>query len=461
MKRYLNRAVAWMRRNPEFVMLSIVTVCVVLLAWHAGESAALMAIVAPGVAGGRHVADEPLTTDLTRDLAPGLLLNEVDKTIVKIRPMATPVDQIARYAGAKHAGSMIVDYYNVDTKETSTLTADDYEAPQSMAPGATVKATIEPLQPEIFDPSDTILVQGVLGYKPDGVTLDNRELVLYVCGRTAGGITVMALNGKKIGSVAGCVPDIPAGATLIRMGRAATELDVMSPQFEALPQKEQNYCQIFKMQVEQSTLQRLSNKEVNWTMTDQQEAAIYDMRCGMEKSFLFGLKQRLWDPDKKENVLFTGGIWYQAGKEFNYTEDLDNDSVVELMRAAFTGNKGSKRKVLLGGSRLIGMFNKLDYTRVVTSRERVAHWGIDFTEVHSKFGTLYLALSEVFDEVGHATSGLVIDPEYLTKYSHLPFSAETLNLKQSGVRNTDALVLTEASCVVLRYPNAHMRIVQR
>lgn len=215
------------------------------------------------------------------------------------------------------------------------------------------------------------------------------------------------------------------------------------------------------MQVEQSTLQRLSNKEVAWTMTDQQEAAIYDMRLGMEKSFLFGVKSRLWDPDKKENILFTGGIWHQAGKTFTYNENLDNDQVVDLMREAFTGNKGSKRKVLVGGSQLIGMFSKLDYTRVVTSRERVSRWGIDFTEVHSKFGTLYLVLSEIFDEVGMATSGLVIDPEYLTKYSHLPFSTESLNLKSSGLRNTDALVLTEASCLVLRYPNAHMRIVQR
>jgi hypothetical protein len=59
------------------------------------------------------------------------------------------------------------------------------------------------------------------------------------------------------------------------MGRAASELDVQSPQFEALPKKSRNLCQIFKMQVEQSTLQRLANKEVGWTMSDQEEAAIY------------------------------------------------------------------------------------------------------------------------------------------------------------------------------------------
>ena len=216
------------------------------------------------------------------------------------------------------------------------------------------------------------------------------------------------------------------------------------------------------MQVEQSTLQKLANKEVNWTMTDQEEAAIYDMRLGMEKSFLFGVKNRLWNPDKKENILFTGGIWHQAGKTFPYSPDSFNgDTVVDIMREAFTGNAGSKRKILLGGSRLIGLFSRLDYTRVISAGESVSKWGIDFTELRSKFGTLYLLLSEIFDECGMPDNGLVIDPEYIQKYSHIPFSAESLNLKASGMRNTDALVMSEASCLVLRYPKAHMRIVVR
>jgi len=41
---------------------------------------------------------------------------------------------------------------------------------------------------------------------------------------------------------------------------------------------------------------------------------------------------------------------------------------------------------------------------------------------------------------------------------HVPFQAETLDLRRSGQRNTDAVVLTEASCLVLRYPDAHIRV---
>lgn len=459
--RLWRNAVNFIHRNPYLTLLAVTLTIGILSAICGNSDAVWAAAIVPGVAGGKHVVDGPLTTDLAREASPSLLLNEVDKQIVKIRPMATPVDQISRFGGAKHAGAMQVDYYNVDTKPTVTLLAEDYNESTATTTGSN-KVTIETDNDDMFDASDTILVQGVFGYEADGVTRSARELVLYVTSRDSNnGLTVMAVNGKRVGSMYGCVPTISSGTTLVRMGRAASELDVMSPQFEAMPKKENNLCQIFKMQVEQSTLQKLANKETDWTMSDQEEAAIYDMRLGMEKSFLFGVKQVLWNPDKKENIMLTGGIWHQAGKEFRYDTDiLDEDDIVELMRKAFTGNNGSKRKVLIGGSKLIGALSHLDVTRVVTSGESVSKWGIDFTELRSKFGTLYLLLSEVFDDCGMAENGIIIDPEYMQKYSHVPFSTEALNLKSSGLRNTDALVLTEASCLVLRYPKAHMRIVK-
>ena len=461
-ERPVRKAVKAIVNNPCTTLLYVMLIAAALVAvLYSGHGEALAAVIVPGVAGGKHVVDGPLTTDLTREGSPNLLLNEIDRQIVKIRPMATPIDQISRYAGAKHAGSMQVDYYNVDTKPTMTYLADDHDETTATTSG-TNKVVLYTENDEIFDASDTILVQGVYGYESDGVTRSNRELVLYVLNRDSdGGVTVMAVNGKRIKGMDGCVPTIESGTTLIRMGRAASELDVMSPQYEALPQKMSQYCQLFKMQVEQSILQKLSNKEVDWTMSDQEEAAIYDMRLGMEKSFLFGVKKRLWNPDKKENIMFTGGIWYQAGKDFRYGNDvMSEEEVVELMRQAFTGNNGSKRKILIGGSKLIGALSHLNVTRVVTAGESVSKWGIDFTELRSKFGTLYLLLSEVFDDCGMADNGLIIDPEYIQKYSHVPFSTEALNLKSSGLRNTDALVLTEASCVVLRYPNSHMRITR-
>lgn len=149
-----------------------------------------------------------------------------------------------------------------------------------------------------------------------------------------------------------------------------------------------------------------------------------------------------------------------AGGEFHYKKSsLTQKSMISMMRQAFTGNAGNKRKVLIGGSGLIELLNQMEQTKVVMAGENIVKWGIDFSEMHSKFGKLYILLSEVFDECGMEYNGMIIDPEYLQKYSHIPFTTEQLNLKQAGVRNTDALVLTEASCMTLRYPKAHLRII--
>ena len=460
-------AMRWMRNHKKLVIFVITVILIAILASCMGgggtEATLAVGMLIGGVENGKHVVDGPLTTDLTREGSPDLLLNEIDQQIVKIRPMSTPIDQISRYGGSKHAGSMIVDYYSVDTKPTLTELAEDVDEVNTASNGNAPTAVIHTANDEIFDPTDTILVKGTPGYGGEGNEESGHDLMLYVLDRDNNGLTVMAVNGPTVNGVKNCIPNLFEGSNLVRMGRAASELDVQSPQFEALPQKGRNLCQIFKMQVEQSTLQRLSNKEVGWTMSDQEEAAVYDMRLGMEKSFLFGVPRQLWDNNKKEYIYFTGGIWNQAGKDIflESSTEFSINEMVDLMRKAFTGNAGSKRKILIGGSGLISRISKLDYTRIITANQHVSKWGIDFTELRSKFGCLYLLLSEVFDEMGMEECGMIIDPEYIQKYTHIPFSTEQLNLKKSGVRNVDALVMTEASCLVLRYPKAHMRISNR
>ena len=214
------------------------------------------------------------------------------------------------------------------------------------------------------------------------------------------------------------------------------------------------------MQVEQSTFQKLANKEVGWNFSDQEEVAIIDMRQGMEKSFLFGVNTELVDPNSKEDIYLTGGIWHQTDKQFDYNPaTLTSSTLVELCRKAFTGNGGSARKILIGGSGLIEALSKIQYDKVVGAGSTFVKWGIEFREIRSNFGTLYVVLSEIFDQCGHADDGFILDPDYMTKYCHVPFHTENLDLRRSGIRNTDAIVVTEASCLVLRHPKAHMKVI--
>lgn len=416
-----------------------------------------------GANGGALVTGGPVTTSIVDEASPGLLSNTIDERIVRVRPMSTPIDQLSRCGEARSCGSMKVEYYAVDTKKTEVTLAEDAggRPGTSKAPGvATYIVSTD--GDEFIEVSETLLMPDVRGTSSDEGSVA-QGLVLYVVSKPdAGGVEVVAVNGmldtaKNDGSR--ILPSLLAGQRIVRMGRAATELDVQTAQFAALPVKNDNNCQIFKMQVEESTFHKIADKEVGWSFSDREEAAIIDMRLGMEKNFIFGAKSAIFDPVKRETVYLTGGIWNQTPREavFNIKTPTEG-GLVTLCSEAFTQNAGSKRKILIAGTKMMEALSRIDYGKVVSSGETIAKWGIEFKEIRSNFGSLYVIHSEIFDQCGHASDGFILDPDYITKYVHMPFHAEKLDLRRSGVRNTDAVVITECSCLVLRYPQSHLRV---
>ena len=399
------------------------------------------------------IVNAPSTIKSVTEVSPDLLLNEIDSRVVKIRPMSTPIDQISRFASNRKAGSMVVDYYSVDTRP-STFRIKRMDAVNSGDSGLRHYNLYVAKGPNPCQVSETILVPSITFTDSKG---NKVMMMLYVVATSTDSAEVIAVNQPEDADDV----DTGNGVDGVRMGRAATELDVQTPQYQAIPVKSSNFCQIFKAQVEQSTFVKLSNKETGWTFNDQEEAAVIDMRLGMEKSFIFGSKLRFFDPVKREDVMLTGGIWNQATRRWTYKRGsrFTNQEIVSMMKDAFTLNAGSSRKILIGGSGFIQKLHALDQDNMFMSPDRIiTRWGIDFTELRTKFGMLYVVLSEVFDLCGHADDAFIVDPDYITKYTHIPFQAEVLNLRNSGQRNTDAIVLTEASCLVLRYPDAHMKI---
>ena len=214
------------------------------------------------------------------------------------------------------------------------------------------------------------------------------------------------------------------------------------------------------MQIEQSTFQKLADKEVNWSFSDQEEAAIVDMRLGMEKNFLFGRGAKIYDSAKADYIYLTQGIWNQTDNSMKVNlTTLSHKDLIDICAATFTGNNGSHSKILLAGTDFVSAVSKLDVNRTLDVRDAKVRWGLEVREIVSNFGRLYLIHSEVFDQCGHSKDAFILDPDYVTKYTHIPFHAEKLDLRSAGTRNTDAVVLTEASCLVLRHPKAHMKVI--
>lgn len=393
---------------------------------------------------------------------------DIDERITRIRPMATPIDQISRYANAQRAKSFEVKYYSVGTRPVkTTLTA-------AVTASSNVSTAIQVADPDMFTLDDTIRVVGVkalYNYKGTAYNASDAatpDLVLCVCGKTSSGQPIVyAVNGTLVGGQPIGLPAIDNNTTLIRMGKSCGELDVQTGRFNNIPTSELQYCQNFMAQIEQSTLDKIAAKEVNWGFSDLEEDSIYDMRLAMENSFLFG-DMNMINHSVKDGMSqwFTKGIWWQAGKDIEVgaydstkhaTVISDND-LVDISKDLFVGTGiGNKRKVLLCGSDFLAALSKIDSDKF-RLKDTVEIWNLKFKSWETDFGEILAMHDELFDLNGMADCAFALDPEFLTKKTYLSWSRNILDLKKAGVRNTDAVVIQEISCLYLRYRKAHARL---
>lgn len=429
--------------------------------------------VTKGGEGGIGNGNEGIATESQgrQDGDPEFYTKDIDKRIVKIRPMATPIDQISRYAKAQQSDSFEVKYYSVGTRPISCKTSSAVEAQTT---GASISLPVDDVN--MFTLDDTIRVVGVKGlYDEKGVAYDTDDenapdLVLCVCGRndSTSMPTVYAVNGnldsKKQATL---LPAIPAGTTLVRMGKACGELDVQTGRFNNIPTAETQYCQNFMIQVEQSTFDKIAAKEVDWSFSDIEEDGIYDMRLSQENTFLFGVKNKIYHTTKNGMATwFTGGIWWMADKDIEVGEwDADkkcavisDENLVDITKDLFVGTGiGNKRKILFCGSDMLSAFSKIKSDKF-RLKDTVEVWNLKFKSWDTDFGEVLTIHHELFDANGMSDCGFAMDPEYLTKKTHVSWSRNILDLKKAGIRNTDAVVIQEVACLYLRYAKAHARM---
>lgn len=406
-----------------------------------------------------------------QDGDPDFYTKDIDQRIVKIRPMATPIDQISRYAKAQPSDSFEVKYYSVGTRPISCKVSSGVTAQSS---GASITLPVD--DPNMFTLDDTIRVVGVKGkYDEKGVAYEASDvnapdLVLCVCGRndSTSMPTVYAVNGALDSKGQPTwVPAIASGTTLVRMGKACGELDVQTGRFNNIPTAETQYCQNFMIQVEQSTFDKIAAKEVDWSFSDIEEDGVYDMRLSQENTFLFGVKNKIYHTTKNGMATwFTGGIWWMAGKDIEVGEwddtkkcaVISDENLVDITKDLFVGTGiGNKRKILFCGSDMLSAFSKIKSDKF-RLKDTVEVWNLKFKSWDTDFGEVLTIHHELFDANGMSDCGFAMDPEYLTKKTHVSWSRNILDLKKAGIRNTDAVVIQEVACLYLRYAKAHARM---
>jgi len=405
---------------------------------------------------GAVIADAPVTMQGVKAGSPDLDKNYISKKVTEMRPSATPLDTIMRsITNGVDIKSFVSDYYAVDSRPIKDTVKTLYTKPAD----GTTTADINVNNIGAWSADDTVMSYGVAGN-------DGGALVCFVISKNVGTSTikVQPLNGP-LGTGANAanmiVPTHPLNTILVRMGNCKHELDAQTSPYAIIPVKDYNFMQIFMAQVEESTFQKIHDKEVDWSFTDYEAQNIYDMRQTMEFSFLFGVRSKFTDLVNAKERYATGGITRFITKGLEYgtggaDRTITDATFVDWTKAIFTGNSGSETRVFFGGDALTANISKISTVqKQIEAKKTEVKWGIKFNQIETNFGVLLYKHHSLLDHAGWGEKGIVLDINQIEKHTMKPMATRKLNLKESGQRNVDAVVLEETTGVITRYPDTH------
>jgi hypothetical protein len=393
------------------------------------------------------------TTDI-RSLRPEMIDDPVDQNLVKIRPSVSPLDTILRYAGSIPTNNFEYEWYSIGTRDvadkvTGTGTFADNADPQQVEGVITIAGNINK-----FDVTDTILFPSINGG-------DGQSLVGYVVEKDVKNkqLTFTVAEEQMVaGSTTGtkAVPTIAADTVLYSLGRAAGELDVKTPAISYIPKPSRGYCQIFMAQIAQSTYEKMMDKKFKFDISEIEEQALYEYRVRMEGSFLFGRKGKVYNPHTNTYVYMTDGITRQISKSHTINKTQGDAELIRVMKEIFTGNSGSKERILLAGAGFVeqmSTFNTVQKQLEAGNTEVV--WGITWKKIESNFGSLLLVHHELLDQYGWSDKAIVLDPQYLKKWQISNFEKKEYDGKELAIMNGNFTVFREVCGVAVYNPDAH------
>ena len=442
-------------KDSGLLLMIIMLLCSVFGVY---DASAMTADVVNPPSGGAVRTDDTVTLTNTREDSVNLLLDTIDEKVTKIRPYDVVLDTISRHVSdVKTSNNQTVRHYAIDVIDlTATLST-------AIAGGAQ-QAALATSNNGIFACEQTIIAKGVKGYKEDGVTVDDEnDLMLYVVGKdTANQALVVAVNGQGTGNIRN-IPAIPVNTKLLRAGRAGSELQIQTDAYSGVPTDWEQYLQKFMAQVEMSTLFQRADKEADWSFTDAEEEAVYDMKRVQNNTFWLGVKNRIKVKNahnkKAEDVYFTRGVWRQAGKEFSFGGNpIDIQGMVRLMKHCFTGNNSGKKKLWICGSDVVEQLENVEYNRVIREGTKMQAYGLEVSQIISKFGTLLVVHDQSLDEAGMADCSFVLDADFLRKWT-MGWRVNEFDFRKSGDSDADGRMLMEICGLVLKNPKAHSRVL--
>lgn len=409
-----------------------------------------------------------LNTDDIRLGSPDLIDDPIDRAIVKMFQSAVAVDQICRHLKQVKQNGMRYSFYSVDTRPIKDTLAEDFAT-------ANGRGKLIVTNSNIFDKTDEIVIPSVT--ECNGLIGSAALVPLHLYVESVG----VDDNGKHFLMVSpincenNVIPDIeiPTGGEVViyRLGHAASEGDVQTTPFSALPEPDEFFMQIFKTQVMETSISAESDKKVDWTINDQQELALYNLRKEIELCYIYGCKGYFRDQVTKRYVYTCAGIIQQIlekGNVIHYVDTTDgvdtpltDKALMEVIaKPIFLGNSGSATRYMFAGTDLVTKIATIpSVTRQMGATEVKREFGIDWSTIRLMSWSLQLYHHPLLDEIGLSRCAFVLDLPYVRKNVFRSLKEDVLELVKAGVYDGKSSVWTEISSIALKYPKCHAYIV--
>jgi hypothetical protein len=391
--------------------------------------------------------------------------NDISQEITKMRPASTPLDTILRKTGKIiPVKSWETEWYTSDVRGVQDRVKTAISATTATTPTA---FTMYVDAPYIWSVDDNILVAATKtnGDASNVTGYGGNLLVVHVVDKdaSAGWLKVIPVNPLTEYDL----PAIPQYTLLTRIGNSKSETDAQTSPYATFPAKSSNYCQIHMAQVEESVYMNLHKRDgdIKWDLMEYQMQSLYDLRRSMELTSLFGVKGKHYDPVGGDWKYFSDGLYNLAAgaNTLEYLWDIseashniDNDLFLSWTKTLFTGNSGSDTRFLFAGSDLIQYLGGVpNIQKQIEAKNVEVVYGIKFNRIETPFGVLLIKHHSLLDYAYHQKDGIILDMNNVEKHILKPMDSRELEFIKTGQKNSNAYVVDEAFCLVLRYPDTH------
>lgn len=374
--------------------------------------------------------------------------DDLNPTIVKVRPQDAPIDTITRMIGnTEKSESWEAGGWEIGTREVSDTLKANVEAGVN---------TVKVATPDMWLVGDTFILVNEEG----PVLVENKPVSCLIVAKNPNGELTVQRVGDSTNTQ---MPTVTAtGVSALRLSRAVSELTASVSGFALQPTDRKYYNQIHMCQVEESVIHDLHKKKVAMDFSTYKEQTIWDFKRGMEFANLFqvgGLSKN----EKGELVHLATGIWWQMNEQstIDFSKPMTDDDWNALGKDIFEGNNGSERRFLLAGPELMLHISRVPaYAKQLEAKNTEMILGVRVYKIETPFGELLVKpMGTLFDGY-FSKCGIVLDVNYLKKYVMEPLTATVLELDKTGQRRVkNAVRLHETYSLFLENLPVHRRIV--